>query len=82
MRVSDIPAVVVGLDGRRVRMTDEARWRLAYGEAMDDLYVYQAGPDKAFWNVWLNHRIDPDTGYMGMRIPVADFVGQIEQDVA
>jgi hypothetical protein len=81
-RVSDIPSVVTGLDGRKVRVSEEARWQLAHGEAMGELSVYQAGPDKSFWNVWLNDRIDPESGYRGMRIPVADFVEQVEQDVA
>lgn len=82
MRVADIPKSVVGLDGRVVRITSEARWQLAHAEALGELEVYQAGPDRSFWNVWLNHRIDPQTGYMGVRIPVADWNEQAEADVA
>jgi len=82
MKVSDIPSIVRGLDGRRVRFSDDMRWELANRGAMGKLKVYQAGVHRSFWNIWLNDRIDPETGYRGMRIPVADWIEQAESDVA
>jgi hypothetical protein len=82
-RVSDIPSTVTGLDGRKVRVSDEVRRDLAHREKVGELEVYQpAGPDRALWNIWLNDRIDPWTGYRGFRITVADWIEQAAQDVA
>ena len=39
----------------------------------DTLYTYRQ-PFTRTWNVWLNHAIDPDTGYRGIRVTLDDFV--------
>ncbi len=68
-----IPRVVHDLKGEPVRLSAEARHALADLITSHAAYIYQAGIDRKFWNVWLNHEIDPKTGYRGVRIPLADW---------
>jgi len=80
-----IPTVVHDLAGRPVALSEQARRTLAALIESDAAYIYvPVGIDRQFYNVWLNHEVDPQSpmGYRGVRIPLADWARQQQQQEA
>jgi hypothetical protein len=69
-----VPHVVHDLAGASVTLSEHSRQEIARLIETGAAYIYvAAGPDRDFWNAWLNEAIDQRTGYHGVRVALCDW---------
>lgn len=75
-----VPTWVHDSDGETVAVSHAARVTLAEMIEQDAAYLYTPLGDAHYYQVWLNHEVDPSTGYRGVRIPLADWARAYEAE--